>query len=96
MIWLVFAALLFVPMILQYMLLRWTEPRFRFLRWVLLALPAFLAWRGWRRLTAPFEEYPHHEGLAGVLLCMFGGLSLLGWALAWVVYKLRKGRNGKC
>lgn len=93
MIWFIFAAFLLVPALLQWMILCWTETRFRILRWVLLALPALLAWRGWWRLTAPFEEYPHHEGLAGVLLCMFAGLSLLGWALGWVLYEAEQRRK---
>ena len=41
-------------MVLQWMLLRWTETRFRFLRWTLLTLPALPTRRGWRYLTAPF------------------------------------------
>lgn len=93
MIWYIFIAFLFVPMVLQWMLLRWTETRFRFLRWTLLTLPALPTRRGWRYLTAPFEEYPHHEGLAGTLLLSFGGLALLGWAMGWIVYRVQKRRE---
>lgn len=93
MIWPVFAAFLFVPMVLQWMVLRWTERRFRILRWTLLALPALLTRRGWRYFTAPFEEYPHHEGLAGALLYSFAALALLGWALGWALYKFQKRRE---
>ena len=94
MIWLAFAAFLFLPMALQWMILRWTEARFRILRWTLLTLPALLTPRGWRYLTASFEEYPHHEGLAGTLLYIFAALSLLGWALGWVLYKAGKRGDG--
>lgn len=91
MIWLTFAAFLFVPMLLQWMILRLTERQFRVLRWTLLTLPALLTRRGWQYPTASFEEYPHHEGLAGTLLYLFAALALLGWALGWVVYRHRRG-----
>ncbi len=93
MIWLIFAAFILAPAVLQWMILRVTETRFRILRWALLTLPALLTPEGWRYLTASFEDYPHHEGLAGALLWMFAGLSLLGWVLGWVLYKLQKRRK---
>ena len=95
MTWLIFAAFLFIPMVLQWMLLRWTEMRFRFLRWTLLTLPALLTRRGWQYLTAPFEEYPHHEGLAGTLLYLFAALALAGWGLAWAAYRFQERRKEK-
>lgn len=91
MIWLVFAAFLFVPMVLQWMILRFTETRLRILRWTLLTLPALLTPRGYWYLTASFEEYPRHEGLAGTLLWIFAALSLAGWGLGWGLYRLQKG-----
>lgn len=93
MIWIVFAGFLFIPMVLQWILLHWTETRFRFLRWTLLTLPALLTRRGWWYLTAPFEEYPRHEGLVSTLLYIFAALALLGWALGWAVYCLQKRRE---
>lgn len=95
MIWLIFALFLLAPMALQWMVLRWTERRFRVLRWTLLTLPALLTRRGWRYLTAPFEEYPRHEGLAGTLLSIFAALALLGWGLGWGLYTLQKRREDK-
>lgn len=95
MIWLLFAAFLLVPMALQWMLLRWTERRFRVLRWTLLTLPALLTRQGWRYLTASFPDYPRHEGLAGTLLWIFGGLALLGWALGWAAYRWQKRRENR-
>ena len=93
MIWYIFTAFLFVLMVLQWMLLRWTETRFRFLRWTLLTLPALLTRRGWWYLTAPFEAYPRHEGLAGTLLYLFAALALAGWGLGWALYKFQKRRE---
>ena len=93
MIWLIFALFLLVPLVLQFVVLRWTERRFRVLRWALLTLPALLTRRGWRYLTASFEEYPRHEGLAGTLLYIFAALALAGWGLGWLLYKRQKGRG---
>ena len=93
MIWLIFAAFLFVPAVLQWMVLRVTETRFRVLRWTLLTLPALLTRQGWRYLTASFEEYPRHEGLAGTLLYIFAALALAGWGLGWALYKFQNRRE---
>ena len=86
----ILALFLLVPMALQWMILRWTETRFRVLRWALLTLPALLTRRGWWYLTAPFEAYPRHEGLAGTLLYLFAALALAGWGLGWALYKFQK------
>ena len=86
----ILALFLLVPMALQWMILRWSETRFRVLRWALLTLPALLTRRGWWYLTAPFEAYPRHEGLAGTLLYLFAALALAGWGLGWALYKFQK------
>lgn len=96
MIWSVFAAFLLVPMALQWLILRVTQRRFRALRWALPALPAYLGYQGHWRIHAPFEEYPHPDGLAGTLLYIFAALALAGWGLGWLLYKIRSRRNGKC
>lgn len=90
MIWLIFALFLLVPLVLQFVVLRWTERRFRVLRWALLVLPAYLWYQGYWRLHAPWEQYPHHEGLAGALCYIFAALALAGWALGWGVYGFGK------
>ncbi len=89
----ILALFLLVPMALQWMILRWTETRFRVLRWALLTLPALLTRRGWWYLTAPFEAYPRHEGLAGTLLYLFAALARAGWGLGWALYKFQKRRE---
>lgn len=88
-----FSSALLIPMLAQWLVLRWTERRLRPLRWVLPAFPAWLWYRGWWRLHAPWEEYPHHEGFAGFLLCMLAVLALAGWGLAWAVYGAWKRRK---
>lgn len=93
MIWLIFAAFLFVPAALQWLVMRVTQRRFRALRWALLTLPALLAWRGRWYLYAPWEEYPHPDGLAGTLLYIFAALSLAGWGLGWALYKFQNWRG---
>ena len=84
-IWAMLFWALLLPLLAQWLILRWTERRrwLRSLRFVMLALPVYLGYQGWWRLHAPWEEYPHHEGLAGFLLCAGAVLILVGWGLAW-------------
>lgn len=93
MIWLISAAFLLVPAALQWMVLRVTEMCLRVLRWALLALPVLLVWRGRWYLHAPWEEYPHPDGLAGTLLYLFAALSLAGWGLGWALYRFQNRRK---
>lgn len=95
MTWSIFALFLLGPMVLQWLVLRWTRSRFRILRWVLPVLPAYLWHQGYWRLHAPFEEYPY-DGLAGALCYIFAALALGGWALGWLLYKIQSRGNGKC
>ena len=65
----------------QFAILNLTVRRLRFLRWVLLAVPALLAC-----VLCPYLPF------AGTLLA---GTVLLGWALAWFAYKAVCGGDRK-
>lgn len=95
MIWFIFALFLFAPMGLQRLVLSRTERRFRALRWALLLLPVLLARQGHWYLHAPWEEYPHPDGLAGTLFYICAALALAGWGMGWALYKFQKWRENR-
>lgn len=88
-----FGAPFLLSFLAQWLVLRWTQRRLRPLRFVLLAFPAWLWYQGWWRFHAPWEEYPHHEALAGFLFYVLAVLALAGWGLAWAAYNAWKRRK---
>lgn len=86
------AAFVVVSALVQLVILKGTEKRFRPLRFLPLAAVAFLciqAWRAW----GGSGIFIGLGGLAAMLYLIQAGVILAGWALAWAIWRWWKKRK---